>query len=166
MKKFVLVVFLMGLTSPLIAQDPVLLSEVVVTAVNYKYLSAVDNSIASIPVKFLEKEAAMFKAEGRDLYVDNFNTYEVSFYIPDGKIAALYDGEGNILKTIERFENVQLPEDIKMAVKKRFPEWNIVKDVYEVKYSNKKGAKMVYKLKLKNGDKTLRVKMDQVGNYL
>ena len=166
MKKLIMVVLLFGLTSPLLAQDPIELDEVVIKAMNYKYLSAVDNSEAPIPVKMLEKEAAMFRAEGRDLYVDNFGTYEVSFYIPDGKIAALYDEEGNILKTIERFKNVQLPEDVQMAVRKRFPQWEIVKDVYEVKYTQKTGAEKVYKMKLKNGDETIRIKMDDKGNDL
>lgn len=166
MKKLLLVVLLFGLTSPLVAQDPIELGEVLITAQNYKYLNAVDNSDAPIPVKLLQQEAAKFKAEGRDLYVDNFGTYEVSFYIPDGKIAALYDEEGNILKTIERFKNVQLPEDIQMAVNKRYPQWEIVKDVYQVTFTKKNGARKVYKMKLRNGLETVRVKMDKDGNYM
>jgi len=166
MKKLVLVLFVLGMTNPFFAQDPILLGEVVITAMNYKYLSAVDNREAPIPAKLLEREAARFNAEGRDLYVDNFGTYNVSFYIPDGKIAALYDEDGNILKTIERFKNVQLPEEVQNAIAQRFPKWEIVKDVYEVKYTVKSGANKVYKMKLKNGEETIRVKLDEKGNYL
>ena len=166
MKKLILVLFLLGIANPFFAQDPIELSEVVISAMNYKYLNAVDNTESAIPVKMLEREVAHFRAEGRDLYVDRFNTYEVSFYIPDGKIAALYDEEGNVLKTIERFKNVQLPEKVRMAVKDRFPKWEIVKDVYEVKYTQSIGAKKVYKMKLKNGDETIRIKMDEYGNDL
>ncbi|NND62703.1 MAG: nicotinate-nucleotide adenylyltransferase [Flavobacteriaceae bacterium] len=167
MKKLVLVLFVLGLTSPIFAQNPIELSEVFITAKNYKYLSSVDNSEAPVSVKTLEREAAVFNAkEHSDLYVDNFNTYNVSFYIPDGKIVALYDGDGNIIKTIERFKNVQLPEDVQNSIRKRFPQWEVVKDVYEVKYTETKGAKKLYKVKLKNGNETIRVKIDEYGNYM
>lgn len=166
MKKILVVLFLLGLTHPFYAQDPVMLDEVLITSMNYKYLSAVDNKAAPIPVKMLEREAAKFSAEGRELYVDKFNTYSVSFYIPDGKIVALYDDEGNILKTIERFKNVQLPEDVRMAVTERFPNWEIVKDVYQVNYNKRDGATKVYKMKLKNGAESIRIMMDAKGNYL
>ncbi len=167
MRKLFLVVFLFGLTSPMIAQDPVLLSEVFISVKNYKYLDAVDNSEAAVPVKELERQVAIFNAENEDdLYVDNFATYNVSFYIPDGKIVAMYDDEGKVIKTIERFKNVQLPNDVRKAISKRFPEWKVVKDVYEVKYSATKGAKKLYKVKLKNGNETIRVKIDEYGNYM
>ena len=74
------------------------------------------------------------------------------------KLVSLYDEDGNVLKTVERFKNVQLPESIRRAVKKRFPKWEIVKDVYEVKYTAATGAKKVYKMKLKNGNETIRIK--------
>ena len=48
----------------------------------------------------------------------------------------------------------------------RFPGWTITKDVYLVNYHQKKGANKTYKLKLENGDETLRVKIDQMGNFL
>ncbi|NNM23717.1 MAG: nicotinate-nucleotide adenylyltransferase [Flavobacteriaceae bacterium] len=166
MKKLLLILFIVGLGNSLYAQDPIWLEEVFISATNYKYLSAVDNSEAPIPVKQLEKEAAMFRAEGRDPYVDRFNTYEVSFYVPNGRIVALYDGDGKIIKTIERFENVQLPESVMMALRDRFPQWGVVKDIYKVNYSAKKGAEKVFKVKLKNGDETIRVQLDEKGNFI
>jgi hypothetical protein len=47
-----------------------------------------------------------------------------------------------------------------------FPQWGISKDVYLVNYSDPTGSKKVYKLLLKNGDKRLRVKVDEKGNFL
>ncbi len=163
MKKLILVLLILGMTNPFYAQDPIELGEVFISAMNYKYLSAVDHKEAAVSVQMLEKEVARFRAEGRDLYVDQFSTYEVSFYIPDGRIVALYDEEGNVLKTIERFKNVQLPEKVRMAVKDQFPKWKIVKDVYEVKYTEGTGAKKVYKMKLKNGNETIRIRMNEFG---
>lgn len=166
MRRLIMVVLIFGLTSQIFAQDVEQLKEVVVTAVNYKYLSAVDNSEAAIPVQTLERQVARFNVEEQDLYIDDYATYNVSFYIPDGKIVAAYNEKGQVVKTIEKFENVQLPEDVRVSLKSRFPNWEVVKDVYLVSYTKRDGAKKVYKIKLKNGDKTMRVKVDHLGNYL
>lgn len=166
MKKFVLVLLLIGLTTPLMAQDPIELSEVLIGGTNYQYLNQVDHKAAPISVKFLQREAANFKAEGGDMFVDEYGSYTVTFFIPDGKIVAFYDNDGKIVKTIERFKNVQLPEEVRMAVKERYPKWEIVKDVYKVNYTEEDGASKVYVLKLVNGNENKRVKFDEEGNYL
>ena len=49
----------------------------------------------------------------------------------------------------------------------RFPNWKVDKDIYKVIYSEPKWeSKKVYKIKLTNGEKTVRVKADQDGNFL
>jgi len=166
MKKIVLIALLIGFIVPMIAQDPVQLDEIVVTSVNYKYLSAVENSKAPIPIWSVEKEAAMFDVTDSDVFLDDFNTYHVTFRIPDGVMVVAYDQDGVIIKTIERFKNYQLPDEVQIALKEKYPDMTIVKDLFLVTYSEKLGAKKLYKIKLKNGDKTVRVKLDPIGNFL
>ena len=150
MKKFIIGLLALGLTSPLLAQVPKVeeLSEVVVTAVNYKYLNAIDSKEVAIPVQMLERKAAAYNVEDSDFYQDDYDIYYVSFYIPEGKIVAAYNGEGEIIRTIERFENIKLPTAVRNAVAERFPNWTIVKDAYRVTYNQDKGANKTYKLKL------------------
>jgi hypothetical protein len=62
------------------------LSEVVISATNYKYLNKVGLENASIPVALLEQKVASFNIKDADFYTDEYDTYEVSFYIPDGYI--------------------------------------------------------------------------------
>ncbi len=168
MKKFIVGLFVLGLTSQIFAQVTTVeeLSEVVVTAVNYKYLNAMDNSEAAIPVQMLERKAAAFDVQEQDYYTDDYDYYTVSFYIPDGKLVAVYDTEGKILRTIEKFENIKLPKACSEALAERFPNWELVSDVYRVSYSEGKGAKKTYKVKLQNGDKIMRVKMSEDGEFL
>lgn len=168
MKKLIVGLFVLGLTSPLLAQVPKVeqLSEVVVTAVNYKYLNAIDSKEVAIPVKMLERKAAAYNIEDSDIYQDDYDIYYVSFYIPEGKIVAAYNPEGEIIRTIERFEDVKLPSMVRNAIAERFPKWDISKDVYKVTYNQKSGASKNYKVKLKNGDKTMRVKVDDTGKFL
>ncbi len=168
MKKFIVGLLVLGLTSQVFAQvtEVEQLSEVVVTAVNYKYLNAVDNSEAAIPVQMLERKVAAFNVQEQDYYIDDYDYYTVSFFIPDGKIVAVYDADGKVMRTIEKFEDIKLPAALNKALAERFPNWEVVSDVYRVTYSDKKGAKKSYKLKLQNGDKVMRVKMTDEGEFL
>jgi hypothetical protein len=164
MKKFVVGLLVMGLTSPVFAQVTEL-PEIEITAVNYKYLDAVDTEDTDRNVKMLEETVAMYDLKNSELYSDEYDEYEVTFYIPDGRIVAAYNKDGKIIRTIEKFKNVKLPKAVRESVFKRFPEWTLAKDVYRVTYHKDK-AKKVYKVVLENGDKTMRVKTDEIGDFM
>ncbi|MDF0715762.1 nicotinate-nucleotide adenylyltransferase [Muricauda sp. 334s03] len=169
MKKLLLVLFVMGFVVPM--QSQVIkteeLSEVIVYATNYKYLNSIDTQEeASIPVEMLRRKVAAFNVKDSEYYQDDYDVYNINFYIPEGKILAAYDKEGKIIRTAERFKNINLPNTVKTAVLDRFPEWTITKDTYITYYYDKKGVTKKYKLKLENGDKVLRVKVDENGKFL
>lgn len=169
MKKLVLGLFLIGLTIPSFAQiiKTEELSDVIVYATNYKYLNNVNSlEVASIPVTALERKVAAYDIKNSDIYMDEYDFYEVAFYIPEGKILAAYDKDGKIIRTAEKFKDINLPLAVKEAVLDRFPEWTITKDIYLVTYHEDKGITKKFKLKLVNGDKVMRVKLDAGGNFL
>ncbi len=168
MKKVAISLLAFGLAGSLMSQEirTEELSEVVVMAANYKYLNASNNREAPIPVKMLERKVASYDVQESGFYQDDWGIYTVNFYIPDGSIVAMYDSDGKVVKTIERFEDVALPETVRNAVVKRFPNWELAGDAYKVNYSEDKGAKITYKVKIKNGDKNMRVKLNQDGEFL
>jgi hypothetical protein len=168
MKKLLLVLLALGLTTQFYAQviNDGMLPEVEVRATNYKYLNSVDNSEAAVPIQLLEDMVAKFDISSSEFYEDGSDYYRVYFYIPEGKIVAAYDRNGKILYTIEKFTNVAVPNEIASSVAERFPGWNIAKDVYKVNYDVNQGVKKQYKLVLKNGKKTIRVKVDEDGVFL
>lgn len=169
MKKILIGLLMLGFANPLFSQitKPEELSEVTVYATNYKYLSSTNSKeVVSIPVKTLEEMVANFDLKNSDFYQDEYDEYIISFYIPDGKVLAAYDKEGKLLRTAERYKDVNLPGAIKEAVAIRFPGWTITKDIYLVTYYDKSGANKRYKLKLENGNKNIRVKMNEKGEYL
>ncbi|MCO5725157.1 nicotinate-nucleotide adenylyltransferase [Robiginitalea marina] len=169
MKNFILGLLILGLTSPIMAQviKTEELSEVVLYATNYKYLNSVaSEEPAAIPVEMLERKVAAFNLEDSDYYQDDYDFYQIRFFIPDGKILAAYDKDGKILRTIEKFKNVKLPESVSNAVLDRFPGWTVSEDTYLVKYHQTKGVEKSYKLTLENGDKKIRIKLDDKGNFL
>jgi len=169
MKKLMLGLLVFGFATQLMFSQevkPIELSEVNVS-VNYKYLDAIDSKEVAVPVKKLQQEVAFYNLKESDLYSDEYDTYQVSFFIPEGRIVAAYDSDGKILRTIERFKNIQLPRSVIVSVSKNYPKWKIVEDVYKVDYYGKSGiAKKQYKIQLKNRDKKMTVKVDEDGEFL
>lgn len=166
MKKLIIAVLMVGLVAHLYAQDPIQLPEVTVVAKNYKYLNKTDSKDATLPVKKLQQKVANYDVKSQDFYSESYDYYTVSFYIPEGKIFAEYDNEGNIIRTIERYKDIALPKAITGAILKRFPKWTITKDIYLIRYNEKDGAKMKYKIALENGKEKLKVKLDGAGNFI
>ncbi len=164
MKKLIIGLFLFGLTTQIYSQA-IELSEVNVS-VNYKYLDAVNSDQTALPVKVLTDKVINYENK-TDFYDDEFDTYSVSFYIPEGKIVAAYDKAGKILRTIEKYKNVRLPKEVLEAVAEKYPKWAVIEDVYEVNYHCDKGfVKKQYKIKLQNQDKIVNIKTDASGNFI
>ena len=166
MKKIIFFLISIGFVSQMYAQD-IKLPEVVISAVNYKYLNTVNSEDIDPDVQRLEQEVAFYNIKDSDLYEDDYDSYMIEFYIPDGRIVAAYDAEGNILRTIEKYESVKLPKDVRDAVFSRFPNWTLDKDAYYVTYnSSNNKAKKVYKIKLRNDKEVVRLKLDAEGNFM
>lgn len=165
MKKITLTFLaLIGLSGLATAQ--VLLPEVLITAVRYKYLNAVGYAADAQPVKLLQSKAATYDIKSSEYYSDEYDNYYVSFYIPKGQVLAAYDKDGRLLRTAEKYQDVKLPAEVRDAVIARFPQWAITRDVYLVNYYTDKGdASRRYKLLLENGDKRIRVELNEKGEF-
>lgn len=165
MKKLIIPLFLLGMTVQVYAQITKL-PEVVIS-VNYKYLDAVSGEDIAQPVDMLQKEVALYDLKSSELYSDEYDEYYVTFYIPEGRILAAYDEDGKLTRTIEKFKNVKLPNNVEKSILERFPEWTIANDVYKVSYHNDRGVtRQLYKVTLENGDKTIKVKLNAEGNFM
>lgn len=168
MKKLIFGLVILGLTIQTYAQEVKTekLSEVVISATNYKYLNKTGLENASVPVSLLEQKVAGYDIKNADFYNDEYDSYIVSFYIPEGSILAAYDKDGTILRTVERFTDVTLPSEVYTSVAKQYPNWRFEKDVYLVNYYDSGNITKKYKITLVNGDKRIKVKCDAEGNML
>lgn len=166
MKKIIFFLISVGFVSQMYAQE-IILPEVVISSVNYKYLNTVNSEDIDQSVQRLEQKVAFYNLKDSDLYEDDYDSYMIEFYIPDGRIVAAYDKDGNIIRTIEKYESVKLPKDVRDAAFTRFPNWTLDKDAYYVTYnSSSNKAKKIYKLKLRNGNEVVRLKIDAEGNFM
>lgn len=166
MKKIILALFAFGMSIPLFAQV-ITLPEVEVSAKNYKYLDKVEGASVAQPVQLMERYATTYDVRDSEYYEDEYDNYFISFYIPKGKILAAYDKDGNILRTVEKYENVKLPLEVSKSMAKEYPGWKITQDAYLVHYHNELGVtKKEYKLVLEKGNDRIRIKTDENGNII
>ena len=164
-QKLQVVVFICLATTLTYAQN--VLPEIVIRAANYKYLDAVSAEESSQPINMVEQAAAAYDMKGQEFYEDEYDKYFVSFIIPEGKILAAYDKDGTLLRTAERYSEVALPMKVKQAVATKYPGWYISEDVYLVNYQANEGVtRKLYKLLLETGNKKMRVKITDKGEFL
>jgi hypothetical protein len=157
--------FIFGFSIYSVGQE--VLPEVTLKAVRYKYLDAVTHKDMAEPVKMLERRAAEYDVRNSEMYEDDYDTYFVSFYIPEGRILAAYDKDGKLIRTAEKFKDITLPKSVRNSVTERFPNWNISKDFYLVDYFEENNqASKVYKLTLENGNKRMKVKVNEKGEFI
>lgn len=144
----------------------IVLPEVKVVASTYKYLDAVTNKELAQPVQLLQKRAATYDIKTSEFYEDEYDTYYVSFYLPEGQILATYDKDGKLLRTAERFKNTRLPQEVAKAIVTKYPDWTIAKDIYMVNYQDEGKVSKVFKVVLEKGDSRRRVKLNEKGEFL
>ena len=146
----------------------VVLEEVEVVGVNYKYLNAIGYRSAAEPVKLLEQKVASFDVKSLDINNDEEQDYNVSFEIPQGKILAVFDNEGEIISTSERFTDISLPLVVSNAIVKKYPGWKITGDIYLATYVKDGELNKTYDLFIEktNIGKRKVIKTDESGNFL
>ena len=167
MKKIVLGLLIFGLTIQGFSQVDVVLSEIDINAANYKYLNSVGDTETALIVTRLEKDAAQFDLKNSKYFEDENDEYIIYFKAPVGKILATYDNDGEIIRTQERFVDIQLPLPISNTIVDNYPGWKITGDIYLVKYMRDEDDTFkMYKLVIEKDGKTKRVKTDAHGNMI
>jgi len=167
MKNLIIGLIITGLTTVGFAQEKTIaLEEVEVLGLNYKYLNALGDQDVAKPVKVLEQKVATFNIKSLNGYEDEEEDYYVYFNIPQGKILAVYDGAGEIIRTSEKFKDIRLPLAVSNAIVEKYPGWTIEGDIYVVNYRKDQEIVKSYKLFINKGEKHERVKTDENGNFL
>ena len=172
MKNLIIGLIIMGFTTVAFAQDKpiefeVTLEEVELFGVNSEYLEAIGYNDAAAPVKLLTKKVASFDLKSLAIYDNEEKDYYVYFKIPQGKILAIYDKNGEIIRTSEKFKDISLPLAVSNAIVEEYPGWRISSDIYRVTYVRDGELNKTYKLFIENVNSGKRViKTDENGNFI
>lgn len=171
-KSMLLSLVLLGFCNIVNAQRPetsisyVNLDEIILSPIkNVTYYNAVHDSYAAKGVINLETAAASYDISSSDLY-GKYESYLFIFKNHLGKIMAIYDNEGELVKSVEKFENIQLSEKVRLSLLSEYPGWRLNSTVFKVKYANNKDVERVYHLQIVKDDKKLNLKVNCDGDVL
>ncbi|MEG9326849.1 hypothetical protein V6B16_02785 [Salinimicrobium catena] len=171
MKTLILCLLLMGFTA--IGHSQIVLEE---TRVDYvPYSMKVDPVTNSVTLKIPESYYGEFQEDPLAFIEDNFSidqfireneehdfdSYEVYFKSMKGNVKASYDKDGEMVSTYQRFKNVNLPDDVKLEILRQFRHSRVLKNSHVVTSKNWMIDKEFYKVKIQDGDKVRRLRIDR-----
>ncbi|MFV5691308.1 hypothetical protein ACM55K_04690 [Flavobacterium sp. LT1R49] len=106
-----------------------------------------DKNVRALEEKFIAYDL------GKDY--EGYENYLVIMETKNGSLNATYNENGKLIRVVENYKNVRLPNSVIYSVYKAFPGWQIVNDKYL--YSQKEGdvIKKEYNLRIKK-DKDVR----------
>lgn len=166
MKKLVFGAMLIGFASLGYSQNldrgknTINLTGVEVSPVNQNYLNNVDGGAVSVKVLDLQKRASRYNIKESSFYdfnSDMDNSYVVRFKGDNGRILAIFDQSGKIIKALENYKDLVLPIAVRNAAYKELPGWAFYGTTYTVSY-NGKNAKKMYKVQMKNNNEKENLK--------
>lgn len=139
-----------------------------IISINSDYFNSVDSENTCNYVQKLEQALLEYNhSEISELYDSKDDIYKVTFKIPEGQIIASFNKDGKIVETFEKYNNIRLPKAVIKAIIEKYPDSNIVEDIYVVKYHcNKEDLKQEYRVKIKDKDSILTVKTDKEGVFI
>lgn len=84
----------------------------------------------------------------------------------DGSLAATYNGNGKLIRVVENYKNVRLPNEVIYSIYRTYPDWTIVNDKYLYTQEDGDILKKQYNLKIQKGKQTLRMTVRSNGDIL
>lgn len=173
MKKLVIGLVVMGLTSSAFAQD-VLYSvkvkedkvpEEVVTAVQKDFKGFAVTEYSAIPITMVEDK--MIVTQDKDFDPSDYDSYQVKIQGKGTAMDAYYDADGKLVSTYENIKNTTLPSVVERAISKKYPNAKLEGDRFVATYfANDGTTKVHYHVKVMNNGKKHRMYLDGNGNIL
>src|SRR3970282_425651 len=133
MKSFIIALLLLGLTIPSYSQD--------------KMKKDQEEGVVKMEEKFIAYDI------GKDY--EGYENYLLLMETKDGSLSATYDENGKLIRVVEEYKNVRLPNEVIYSIYKTYPDCTIVNDKYL--YTQEEGdvLKKQYNLKIKKDKQTL-----------
>jgi hypothetical protein len=175
MKSFIITLLLLGLTTSSYSQDKMKkdqeegimkmeeLPAVVIKRVGKDFSVYLPDNHPDQDVRRLEEKFIAYDI-GKDY--EGYENYLLLMQTKDGSLSATYDENGKLIRVVENYKNVRLPNEVIYSIYKTYPDWSIVNDKYL--YTQEEGdiLKKQYNLKIKKDKQTLRLTVRANGDIL
>jgi len=125
------------------------------------------------PVKFMKENfdiqsyiSYLDLKKSTDFQKSHKESYEVLFSTNKGDLVAKFSKDGELIETSQNFKNILVPSNIRKELYANYKGWNMVKNTYTASGEGDQIDKELYRIKLKNGNKSQIVKIvpDRMGS--
>lgn len=175
MKSFIIALLLLGLTIPSYSQDKMKkdqeegamkmeeLPAVVIKRAGKDFSVYLPDNNPDMDVRRMEEKFIAYDI-GKDY--EGYENYLLLMETKDGSLSATYDENGKLIRVVEEYKNVRLPNEVIYSIYRTYPDWTIVNDKYL--YTQEEGdvLKKQYNLKIKKDKQTLRLTVRPNGDIL
>ena len=94
-----------------------------------------------------------------DLQKSHYESYRVTFSSNKGFLEAKFSKDGELAETAQNFKNILVPLNVRRELYTSYKGWNMVKNTYTASGKSDQIDKELYRIKLKNGNKSQIVKI-------
>ena len=175
MKSFIIALLLLGLTTSSYSQDKTKknveegiikmeeLPAVVIKRVGTDFSVYLPDNNPDQDVRRMEEKFIAYDI-GKDY--EGYENYLLLMETKNGSLSATYNENGKLIRVVENYKNVRLPNEVIYSIYRTYPDWTIVNDKYL--YTQEEGdiLKKQYNLKIKKGKQTLRLTVRPNGDIL
>ncbi|MEX0288547.1 MAG: hypothetical protein AB3N14_05510 [Flavobacteriaceae bacterium] len=129
------------------------------------YLDKVQGGSTPNYVKLVEQKVSNWDPTlSSEFNKDKEELFNTTFKTKRGYVAAYYDNEGKIVFAEERFKNVALPYHLSRTIAMEYPGWSFEQTKYVLQYQEGKTTRRLFRVVIKKGDKTKRLKIHVPAN--
>jgi hypothetical protein len=139
------------------------LPEIVITKIGDDFSVYLPDRNPDLDVRQLQDHFIAYDL-GKDY--DGYNNYLVIMRNDKGTLTATYNQKGKLIRVVEKYENVKLPDKVIYSVLKTFPGWGIVDDQFHYTQADGDVLKKHYKVKIKKGKEQKRLLVAPNGEIL
>ena len=97
---------------------------------------------------------------------EGYDNYLVLMKNDKGTLTATYNDQGKLVRVVEKYENVTLPNEVIFSVLKQFPGWGFVDDKFHYTQADGNVKKKIYTVKIKNGNQTKKLMVTPDGEIV
>lgn len=125
------------------------------------------------PINFMKKNfdiknfiSYLNQNESTNFQISHYESYQVTFSSNKGSLNAKFSKDGKLEETSQNFKNILLPLDVRRELYTSYKGWNQVKNSYTASGKSDQIDKELYRIKIKNGNRSQIVKIvpDRMGS--
>ncbi|AWM14592.1 hypothetical protein NHF50_12365 [Flavobacterium sp. NRK F10] len=139
------------------------LPEIVITKIGDDFSVYLPYKNPDLSIQSMQKYFIAYDL-GKDF--EGYDTYLVMMKNEKGLLTATYNQKGKLIRVVEKYENVTLPDNVIVAVLKAYPGWGIVEDKFHYVQADGDIHKKEYWVKIQKGKKTKRIAVAPNGDIL